>query len=227
VSGENKGGKTKVSAFSMNDRQPPVPDSKTGVTEILEKVNSGDALAAEELLPILYDELRRIAAGKLAREMPGQTLQATALVHEAYCRLIGPCNQNWNSRAHFFGAAAEAMRRILVEQARRKRNLRQREVIPADILPEIVCRQAPDQDRILDIDQALGILATRDAQAAEIVKLHFFAGLTLNEVAEALEVSRATVFRDWAYARAQLKLVLGELKPKQVPHPAPRQLGSP
>ncbi|MCC6510846.1 MAG: sigma-70 family RNA polymerase sigma factor [Pirellulaceae bacterium] len=182
------------------------------VTRILEKASSGDRLAAEELLPILYDELRRIATSKLARELPGQTLQATALVHEAYFRLIGPSNPHWNSRAHFFGAAAEAMRRILVEQARRQRRSREFQSAPADALPEIACHRTADQDRILDVDAALNTLAASDPQAAEIVKLHFFAGLTLDEVAQALSLSRATIYRDWAYARAQLKLILRDGK---------------
>ena len=159
----------------MSDHRPPsAPVSSADVTHILEKISSGDAFAAEELLPLLYEELRRMAAGKMAQEAPGQKLQATALVHEAYCRLIGPSNPKWNSRAHFFGTAAEAMRRILVEQARRKRRQGARQSVPVEALPEIVFQQPVDQDRILDIDCALNSLASHDAQAAEIVKLHFF-----------------------------------------------------
>lgn len=192
----------------MSEGQASKGNPASDVTKILERVASGDAFAAEELLPMLYEELRQMAAGKLAREQPGQTLQATALVHEAYCRLVGRSGSRWNSRGHFFGAAAEAMRRILVEQARRRRKLQTGGSVPVEALPEVVCHEAIDQDRILDIDAALDALTARDARAAEIVKLHFFAGLTLDEVAQALDVSRATVFREWAYARAQLKLAL-------------------
>jgi len=192
----------------MNSDQALHPVPTTDITRILDQVCAGNEQAAEHLLPLLYQELRKLAAGKLACEQPGQTLQATALVHEAYCRLVGPSQPHWNSRAHFFGAAAEAMRRILVERARRRKQLKQAGTVPVESLPDLASPETVNRDRILDVDAALDILAARDARAAEIVKLHFFAGLSLDEVAQALEISRATVFRDWAYARAQLKVAL-------------------
>lgn len=176
------------------------------ITRILDKVCDGDQQAAEQLLPILYEELRSMAAGKLSREPPGQTLQATALVHEAYCRLVGTSVTGWNSRAHFFGAAAEAMRRILVERARRKKRFN--EALADPLLPQNEPSHEANQDRILDVDAALNSLAARDERAAEIVKLCFFGGLSLDEIANALEISRATVYREWAFARAQLKVEL-------------------
>ena len=197
----------------MGDLPSSKPLPSADVTSLLEKASSGDALAADQLLPLLYEELRRLATCRMAEEKPGQTLQATALVHEAYCRLIGPRDVKWNSRSHFFGAAAEAMRRILVEKARRKRKLRNDRAVPVESIPED-SQRVIDQDRILDVDRALNDLAASDSRAAEIVKLHFFAGLTLNEVASALDLSRATVFREWAYARAQLKLSLRDNHPE-------------
>lgn len=179
------------------------------ITKILQSIESGDPSAADRLLPLVYDELRRLAASRMRNESSAQLLQGTALVHEAYVRLVdGHESRHWNGRAHFFGAAAEAMRRILVEQARRKSSLRQGGGIQIQELPEIACNHTPNADRILDIDLALTQLAEKDLEAAEVVKLHIFAGLTLEEVADALQVSRATVYRNWAYARAALKLVL-------------------
>jgi RNA polymerase sigma factor (sigma-70 family) len=205
------------------------------VTRILSQIEQGDPTAAEKLLPLVYDELRKLAAAKLAHEKPGQTLQATALVHEAYLRLVQPeagsqavgDGRNgellsptpgprtpiptvWNSRGHFFGAAAEAMRRILVEQARRKDRVRHggdRERID---LQDIVAARVPDADTILAVDEAVARLAEQEPETAEVVKLHFFAGLTLEETADALQMSRATVYRHWAYARASLRLMLRE-----------------
>ena len=182
------------------------------ITRILSDIEKGDPTAAEQLLPLVYDELRNLAAARLAREKPGQTLQATALVHEAYLRLVDVEKvQHWNSRGHFFGAAAEAMRRILVEQARRKSRMHdaggRRKV---EGISDLAAPTAPNADTILAVDEALTELAAKDAAASEVVKLHFFAGLTLEETAQALGVSRATVYRDWAYARAHLRRALSD-----------------
>jgi len=185
-------------------------------TRILSQIESGDPSAADQLLPLVYDELRKLAAARLAQEKPGQTLQATALVHEAYLRLVGSDpEQSWNSRGHFFGAAAEAMRRILVEQARRKDRVRHggdRERIE---LQDVVAARAPDADSILAVDEAVARLAEEEPETAEVVKLHFFAGLTLEETADAMRISRATVYRHWSYARACLRLLLRESRGNQ------------
>jgi RNA polymerase sigma factor (TIGR02999 family) len=188
------------------------------VTQILAQLDQGDPQAAEKLLPLVYDELRKLAAARLTQEKPGQTLQPTALVHEAYLRLgvgdqesIAPDSgapRPWSSRGHFFAAAAEAMRRILVENARRKRRIRHggdRQRVPLDTLQNL---SGPDPEVILSIDESLNRLAAEDPAAAEVVKLHFFIGLTLDETAEAMGISRATVYRQWAYARSWLKLSL-------------------
>jgi RNA polymerase sigma factor (TIGR02999 family) len=179
------------------------------VTRILSAIEQGDPHAAEQLLPLVYDELRKLAARKLGQEKPGQTLQATALVHEAYLRLVDTDKaQHWNSRSHFFAAAAEAMRRILVDQARRKLSRRrggnlQRRPIEAQ---EIA---APDLSvDLLAVDEALERFHEVDATAAQIVKLRYFAGLTIPQVAEALGISTSTADRSWAYARAWLHAAL-------------------
>ena len=182
----------------------------TDVTRILSAIEQGDPHAAEQLLPLVYDELRKLAAQKLAQEKPGQTLQATALVHEAYLRLVGTEKaQRWDSRGHFFAAAAEAMRRILIDQVRHKQaekhgGDRQR-VEPDDY--DVPVRPPPEE--ILALDEALTRLAAEDAAAAQVVQLHFFAGLSIEEAAEALGVSRATAYRQWAYARAWLRCAIG------------------
>ena len=181
------------------------------VTHILSQIEAGDPQAAAQLLPLVYDELRKLASARLAHEKPGQTLQATALVHDAYLRLVGGGQeQNWNSRGHFFAAAAEAMRRILVEQARRKASLKaggQRQRVDLDEAePEI---QGPHLD-LLALDEALDQLAARDSRAAELVKLRFFAGLTMPQAAEALGVSLATAENDWAYAKSWLRLQIAD-----------------
>jgi RNA polymerase sigma factor (TIGR02999 family) len=179
------------------------------VTRILSAIEQGDPQAAEQLLPLVYEELRRLAAGKLAREKPGQTLQATALVHEAYLRLVGDDGPRWESRGHFFAAAAEAMRRILVENARAKKRLKRggglgRREFDADRLA------APERpEELLALDEALTRLAAADHQAAEVVQLRVFAGLTVKEAARVLGVSPRTVDHAWAYARAWL---LAELR---------------
>jgi RNA polymerase sigma factor (TIGR02999 family) len=175
------------------------------VTRILSAIDSGDPHAAEQLLPLVYQELRQLAAQKLAQEKPGQTLEATAIVHEAYLRLVeGQQSQHWNSRGHFFAAAAEAMRRILVDSARSKQSLKRgarRQRHPLDEASLIAPRV--DED-ILAVNEALDRLAATDAEAAELVKLRFFAGLTSEQAAEALGVSTRTAERMWAYARSFL-----------------------
>ena len=174
------------------------------VTRILEAIEHGDARAADELLPIVYQELRRLAAQRLSHEPPGQTLQPTALVHEAYIRLVGAENHNWDSRAHFFAAAAEAMRRILIERARHKKRLkhgggRQR----FDLDDADLASQVPSDD-LIALDESLTKLTNEDKAKADLVKLRYFAGLTVDQAAEILGISRATADRYWAYARAWL-----------------------
>jgi RNA polymerase sigma factor (TIGR02999 family) len=177
------------------------------VTRILSAIEQGDAQAAAQLLPLVYDELRNLASAKLAQEKPGQTLQATALVHEAYLRLVQtePV-QRWDSRGHFFAAAAEAMRRILVERARHRQSQKAgggRERIElAEVEPVIEC----PGDNILALHEALEQLEQKDPRKAELVKLRFFAGLTNEQAAEALGISVSTADNDWAYARAWLRL---------------------
>jgi RNA polymerase sigma factor (TIGR02999 family) len=174
------------------------------VTRILTAIEQGDAKAADELLPLVYEELRRLAARKMSHEQPGQTLQATALVHEAYVRLVGSEAGNWSSRTHFFAAAAEAMRRILIENARRKHrckhgaDYRRVNLDDADVAVE-----GPSTD-LIALDEALAKLAQEDRPAADLVKLRYFAGLSLDEAAAVLGVSRRTADRYWAYARAWL-----------------------
>ena len=174
------------------------------VTQILSALERGQARAAEELLPLVYDELRRLAAWHLANEQPGQTLQATALVHEAYLRLVGKEDPQWNGRRHFFGAAAEAMRRILVENARRKKRLKRGgDLERVDVADVEIASPLPDDD-LLALDEALDRLAKTDSRAAEVVKLCFFVGLTQEQVARELGISISTVERLWAFARAWL-----------------------
>jgi RNA polymerase sigma factor (TIGR02999 family) len=177
----------------------------TDVTQILSAIEQGDQRAAAELLPLVYDELRRLAAQKLAQERPGQTLEATALVHEAYLRLVDVEKvQPWNSRGHFFGAAAEAMRRILVENARRKGRLKRGgDLGRQDIQVHEPVLEGPVTD-VLAIDEALEQLAREHPAKAELVKLRYFAGLTLAEAASALDISPSTADRHWKFARAWL-----------------------
>jgi RNA polymerase sigma factor (TIGR02999 family) len=178
------------------------------VTQILSRIESGDPSAAEQLLPMVYDELRRLAAQRLSHENPGQTLQATALVHEAYLRLVdGQQAQHWNSRGHFFGAAAEAMRRILVETARRKSGAKAGGGHFRVELTDVPDGQATDLN-LIALSEALEKLQAKDARAAELVKLRFFAGLTRHEAAEILGISVATADNDWAYAKGWLKVEL-------------------
>jgi RNA polymerase sigma factor (TIGR02999 family) len=175
------------------------------VTRILSAIEQGDPAAAEQLLPLVYKELRQLAARRLAHEKPGQTLQATALVHEAYLRLVGgDTAQHWNSRGHFFAAAAEAMRRILIEQVRRKRSQRQGGARRRCPLADDDRVDISLGDEILDLDEALSKLSAADPQAAELVMLRVFAGMTIEEVAQVQGISPRTVKRNWAYARAWL-----------------------
>lgn len=174
------------------------------VTLILDSIEQGDPEAADRLLPLVYEELRKLAAAKMARESPGQTLQPTALVHEAWLRLTGNDDQVWKNRAHFFAAAAEAMRRILIDNARRRQALRHGGgQVRLDIQELELCAPAPD-DQLLAIDEALGRFAALDPKKAELVKLRYFIGLTIEEAARALGVSEATAKRWWEYARAWL-----------------------
>jgi RNA polymerase sigma factor (TIGR02999 family) len=175
------------------------------VTRLLSAIEQGEPHLAEQLLPLVYDELRRLAAQRLAQETPGQTLQATALVHEAYLRLVDDAQaQHWNSRGHFFAAAAEAMRRILVEQARRKHSLKRGGDLSRQELGVELVAAAPHED-LIALDEALNRLAATDRQAANLVQLRYFAGLTLPEAAEALGVSARTAGRLWTFARAWLR----------------------
>ena len=174
------------------------------VTLILDAVQHGDPKAAEELLPLVYNELRRLAAWHLANERLGQTLQATALVHEAYLRLVGQEEPNWQGRRHFFGAAAEAMRRILIENARRKKRLKHGGPLERVDLEDVDIPSPLPDEEMLAMDEALNRLATVDPRAAELVKLCFFVGLTQEQAAEELNLSVSTVERTWAYARAWL-----------------------
>jgi len=177
------------------------------VTRILTAIEQGDARAADELLPLVYEELRRLAAQKMAQEAPGQTLQATALVHEAYIRLVDVEKaQHWDSRGHFFAAAAEAMRRILVENARRKRSLKAGGAMRRVDLDGAEVALDHDCDDLLALDDALRELSAEDPVAAELAKLRLFGGLTVDEAVESLGMSRRTGFRHWTYARAFLQL---------------------
>ena len=174
------------------------------VTSILEAVQQGDPKAGEELLPLVYGELRRLAAYKMASESPGQTLQPTALVHEAWLRLIGPEQVRWNSRAHFFGAAAEAMRRILIENARRKQARRHGGDQARLDINELEIAAPGKDEEVLAMNEALEKFAARDPQKAEFVKLRYFVGLGVPEAAQTLGISEATAHRWWNYSRAWL-----------------------
>lgn len=174
------------------------------VTRILNAIERGDAHAADELLPVVYEELRLLAAQKMSHERPGQTLQATALVHEAYIRLVGPEAQSWDSRGHFFAAAAEAMRRILIENARRKQRRKHGGAHErVDLQNADLAVEGPSDD-LIALDEALTKLAREDPIVADLVKMRYFAGLTLEQAAEILGIARRTADRYWAYARAWL-----------------------
>jgi RNA polymerase sigma factor (TIGR02999 family) len=188
------------------------------VTRVLSAIEKGDPKAAEQLLPLVYDELRRLAAQRMARETPGQTLDATGLVHEAYVRLVDTEQaQHWNSRGHFFGAAAEAMRRILIERARHKRSIKgggsfQR--VPFDDLQTAL----PEPDlELLALNDVLEKLEQQHKRKADLVKLRFFAGLTIEQAAEVLGISHSTADNDWAYARSWLRLEMNEREQEHHP----------
>jgi RNA polymerase sigma factor (TIGR02999 family) len=182
------------------------------VTQILSAIEAGDPIAAAQLLPLVYDELRKLAAARMAEERADHTLQPTALVHEAYLRLVGNVDRPWNGRGHFFAAAAEAMRRILVEIARRKKAVRHGgehvRVEVANDLPD----PGPDPERLLAIDDALEQLSAADPTAAQLVKLRYYAGLSVEEAGDSLGLSRPTAYRLWAYARSWLQCAVGEAR---------------
>lgn len=184
----------------------------TDVTRILNTISRGDTRATDELLPIVYEELRLLAAQKLSRESPGQTLQATALVHEAYLRLSKEQSQDWNNRGHFFAAAAEAMRRILIDNARRKKSLKHggghQRVDLHNVAPAAKTGIAPDD--LLTLNEALETLVKADEKVADLVKLRFFAGLTAQQAAKALGISHNTADAYWAYARAWLRIEIAQ-----------------
>ncbi len=185
----------------------------SNVTRILSAIEDGDANAADDLLPLVYDELRKLAAAKLANEKPGLTIQATGLVHEAWMRLLGSeAEIHWNGRGHFFGAAAKAMQRILVENARRKNSLKAggdfQRVHLSQVIHEV--HSPSHKVDVLEVDEALTKLEAIEPRKAELVRLRFFAGLTLAEAARALGISGSTADNDWAYARAWLRVEMGE-----------------
>ena len=184
------------------------------VTRILSAIEQGDPSAANQLLPLVYEELRQLAAERLAQETPGQTLEATALVHEAYVRLVDANSaQHWNSRGHFFAAAALAMRNILVDNARRKRRIKHgggRQRVPLD---EAQPAPPDNTDELLALDEGLTRLAAEDPEAAQIVQLRYFGGLSVEEAAQALGISRAAAYREWTFARAWLLQALSDGEP--------------
>lgn len=190
----------------MSDAPQPPPPGSGEFTLLLQRIADGDVEAAEQVFPLVYGELRRLASAKMSREAAGHTLQPTALVHEAWLRLGGDAQPDWHNRAHFFGAAAEAMRRILVESVRRKRATRHgagQERLDVDD-PALAIAATDGDARVLAVHEALDALAGHDARKAELVKLHYFGGLTLAEAGAVLGVSEPTAKRDWAYARAWL-----------------------
>ncbi|MHC4997112.1 MAG: ECF-type sigma factor [Planctomycetota bacterium] len=185
------------------------------VTVILKQIEAGDPKAAERLLPLLYDELRELAAAKLAHEKPGHTLQATALLHEAYLRVTdGNGDQAWNSRGHFFGAAAEAMRRILIESARRKQAKKHGGDLDRISISRIEAAAPATSDDLLALDEALTRLEQESPRKADLVKLRYFSGLTIEQAAAALEIAPSTAIADWAYAKGWLKLELQKILEK-------------
>jgi RNA polymerase sigma factor (TIGR02999 family) len=183
----------------------------TDVTQLLDAIADGQASAGERLLPLVYDELRQLAAGYLADERPGQTLQPTALVHEAFVRLVGPTGDaKWQGRAHFYAAAALAMRRILIDNARRKRRERHGGDRKRVDLPEVADPSVGEADDVLALDEALTRFAGEDPQAADLVQLHTFGGLSVEDAGAQLGLSRAAAYRQWAFARAWLRSELGD-----------------
>jgi RNA polymerase sigma factor (TIGR02999 family) len=199
-----------LSRFLSRQIRPVILAHMTEVTRVLSAIDQGDPHAAGQLLPLVYAELRKLAAQKLIQENPGQTLDATALVHEAYLRLVDESQeQQFANRRHFFGAAAEAMRRILVENARRKKSLKRGGGVERVPIEDVATDKADDQ--ILALDEALSRLAGKDPLAARVVELHHFAGLSHEQVAEALEITVYFARQKWTYARAWLKAVLANL----------------
>ena len=194
-----------VSHDSGAARRGVIMESMSDVTRLLDAMGTGDRQASAELLPLVYDELRRLARAHMANERAEHTLQPTALVHEAYLRLIGDSNPSWDGRGHFFAAAAEAMRRILVESARRKQRIKHGGELSRVELDESHLATTTSDERLLAIDEALERLASDEPQAAELVKLRFFAGFSIAEAAEILGLSRTTAYEQWAYARAWLR----------------------
>ena len=185
------------------------------VTLILSQIEAGNSHAAEQLLPLVYDELRKLATAKLAAEKPGQTLQPTALVHEAYIRLVDVEKaQHWSSRSHFFSAAAEAMRRILVESARRKASRKRGGGLARNDFDEFKIAEPARPEEAIAVHDALDQLSVADPLASELVKLHYFGGFSLDEAAELLGMSRATAYRMWTYARAWLRVDLQDNRPR-------------
>jgi RNA polymerase sigma factor (TIGR02999 family) len=187
----------------------------TEVTRILEAIGAGDPAAVDRLLPLVYDELRRLAAARLGQEAPGQTLQPTALVHEAYLRLLGGAEPRWETRGHFFTAAAEAMRRILIDRARSKKRQKRGGGAARLELATLDLASPPPDEELLALDEALARLEREDRPKAELVKLRFFAGLSVEQAANALGISRATADRHWAFARAWLYAAIVEADPEQ------------
>ena len=177
----------------------------SNVTQLLNAIDVGDPSASDQLLPLVYEELRKLAAAKMAQEKPGQTLQATALVHEAWIRLAGSDQQQWRGRSHFFGAAAEAMRRILIDKARHKASLKRGADQPLEDLHESQIEMTAPADEMVAVHEALDALGLEDATAAEVVKLRYFVGLTIPEIAEVLGISPRSADRHWQFARAWLK----------------------
>ena len=193
-----------MSATPPSQPGPDSPDVAQDITLVLRSLRAGDGRASSELLPLVYDELRRLAAARMVQESASQTLQATALLHEAWLRLVGDGDRTWQNRAHFFGAAAEAMRRILVENARRKARLKRGGgLVRLDVADLELAATTPDE-KVLLMDEALEKLAVEDPDKARLVVLKFFGGLTNQEVAEHLGVTERTVERQWAYARTWL-----------------------
>jgi RNA polymerase sigma factor (TIGR02999 family) len=185
--------------------------SMSNVTQILSAIEKGDEHAADKLLPLVYEELRKLAAAKLSGEKPGQTIQATVLVHEAWLRLIGTdADIHWNGRGHFFGAAAKAMQRILVENARRKKSLKAGGNLKRVELSQVANEIRGRKIDVLDVDEALRKLEAQDQRKAELVRLRFFAGLTLSQAAQSLGISVSTADNDWAYAKTWLRLEMAE-----------------
>lgn len=188
------------------------------VTQILDALHAGDQQAAAKLLPLVYDELRQLAARKLAQEKPGHTLDATALVHEAYLRLVGGGDQaRWNDRVHLYAAAADAMRRILIDSARRRKSEKRGGLQQRVEWQDSIAAPHNATDDLLAIDEALTQLALEDAEAAQLVKLRFYAGLSVEEAAEVLGVARATAFRTWNYAKAWLRTKMGGVDTDAMP----------